>query len=631
MTVDTSEPEIHFWSEQLPPPDETFSATIYPDSDTAVPLSAYDQFSPFKQESMAVAFIERDGIPYRSLYSFYAEAQEKFAGTGERFSKLDLSGQTVTLENTDALGVNSRRAYKSIPFYVSSRPYGLFLHTSCHVRLSLADISTRAAQGLIEEPVLDLFVIGGGSVERVLYNYRRVTGFPTSLPLWSYGTWMSRMTYFSADEAREVGRKLREGDFPCDVIHLDTGWFAKDWVCEWEFSKERFPDPAGFIKEMREDGYRITLWQTPNIGEGNKLLEKAVERRYLAPRKGQDDLPDSSFDAHDIQGQIDFSNPEAVAWYQGLLAGLLTMGVAAIKTDFGEKVDPEADYFGMPANKLHNLYALLYQKAAFEITEQITGDGIVWARAGWAGCQRYPLHWGGDAACSWDGLAGSIRGGLHLGLSGFAFWSHDVPGFHGVPNFMNSWPSDTLYVRWTQAGVFTSHIRYHGTSPREPYEYPAVADAVRKWWKLRYALIPYLLEQDKVVVETGLPVLRALVFHHGDDPTCWQIDDQYYFGDSFLVAPVMNESGVRDIYLPEGEWIDFWSGEQLAGERWLKQEAIPMERMPLYVKAGARIPVYPHAVQSTNDMDLSKGATLFFDEDYDGLAGSVLGTLTGLT
>ncbi len=378
------------------------------------------------------------------------------------------------------------------------------------------------------------------------------------------------------------------------------------------------------------DGYRITLWQTPNIGEGNKLLELAEKRRYLAPRKGQDDLPDSSFDAHDIQGQIDFSNPEAVAWYQGLLTGLLTMGVAAIKTDFGEKVDPEADYFGMPADKLHNLYALLYQKAAFEITEQITGDGIIWARAGWAGCQRYPLHWGGDAACSWDGLAGSIRGGLHLGLSGFAFWSHDVPGFHGLPNFMNSWPSDDLYLRWTQAGVFTSHIRYHGTSPREPYEYPAVADAVRKWWKLRYALIPYLLEQGKVAVETGLPVLRALVFHHGDDPTCWQIDDQYYFGDSFLVAPVMNAERRARHLSARGRMDRFLDRRTLTGERWLKQVAMPMERMPLYVKAGASIPVYPHAVQSTNDMDLSWSEAQVFDDAYSGIGDSVLGRLTGL-
>jgi len=267
--------------------------------------------------------------------------------------------------------------------------------------------------------------------------------------------------------------------------------------------------------------------------------------------------------------------------------------------------------------------------ASWEITQETTGEGIIWARAGWAGCQRYPLHWGGDSASTWDGLAGSLRGGLHLGLSGYAFWSHDVPGFHGVPNFMNTWPRDDIYVRWTQVGVFTSHLRYHGASPREPYEYPAVADIVRKWLKLRYALIPYLVEQGQKATRSGLPVLRALVFHHEDDPTCWHIDDQYYLGDAFLVAPILNDAGQRDVYLPEGEWIDFWSGECLDGNRWLRGVEAPLERMPVYVRWGARVPVYPEQVQCTDEMDLDKAILLVFDEGYQGFADSVLGTVTG--
>jgi alpha-D-xyloside xylohydrolase len=284
----------------------------------------------------------------------------------------------------------------------------------------------------------------------------------------------------------------------------------------------------------------------------------------------------------------------------------------------------------MPAEKLHNLYPLLYQRAAYEVTERVTGQGIIWARSSWAGCQRYPLHWGGDAACSWDGLAGSIRGGLHLGLSGFAFWSHDVPGFHGVPDFMNSWPSDELYVRWTQVGVFTSHMRYHGTSPREPYAYPAVADLVREWWKLRYALIPYLVAQGKRATETGLPVLCALVLHHEDDPTCWHIDDQYYLGDAFLVAPIMNPGGVRNVYLPAGEWVDLWSGEVLRGLGWQKDVSMPLARMPVYIRRGAQVAVYPEPAQCTDEMDLSRAVTLAFDEGYTGFGGSALGALVAL-
>jgi alpha-D-xyloside xylohydrolase len=629
MRVNLTEPPIKMWSDLQPPPNETLDIELFPDGKTSVPLMAYDQFFPQKHDSMAMAFVERAGIPHRALFSFHARPNEKFTGTGERFAKLDLSGRTFILENTDGWGVNNRRAYKNIPFYLTSRPYGLFIHTSAHTRLSLADISTRAAQGLVEEPGLDLFVIGGGTVEQVVYNYRCLTGFPQDVPVWSYGIWMSRMTYFSEEEVRTVAKKLREGDFPCDVLHLDTGWFAKDWVCEWEFSRERFLDPETFIKNLKEDGYRVTLWQMPNLGEGNKLFEMAVEKGYVAPNPTQNGKAGSDFSAQMIGGRIDFSNPEAVEWYQGLLERLLKMGVAAIKTDFGEDLHFDAEY-QMPAAKLHNLYALLYQQAAYDITKKIRGEGLIWARSSWAGSQRYPLHWGGDCACTWDGLAGSLRGGLHLGLSGFAFWSHDVPGFHGVPNFMNSWPADDLYVRWTQFGVFTSHFRYHGTSPREPYEYPAVAEIVRQWWKLRYALIPYLVEQGKRVIRTGLPMLQALIFHHEDDLTCWHIDDQYYFGDAFLVAPIINSEGVRDVYLPTGEWVDFWTGERLEGSRWLKQVKMPLERMPIYVKSGAQVPIYPHPVQCTDEMDLAQIATLTFDDTYQGILNSVLGDLVGL-
>ena len=280
----------------------------------------------------------------------------------------------------------------------------------------------------------------------------------------------------------------------------------------------------------------------------------------------------------------------------------------------------------MPGRRLHNLYSLLYQKAAFEAK----AAGVIWARSAWAGCQRYPLHWSGDSAGSWDGLAGSLRGGLHFGMSGFAFWSHDVPGFHGVPNFMHSWPSDNLYVRWTQFGVFTSHLRYHGAQPREPYEYPAVADIVRKWLRLRYALIPYLLDEARAATQSGYPVLRALALHHPDDPLCWHIDDQYYFGSALLVAPVMNDTGVRDVYLPAGDWVDLWTGQAFHGPQLLRGVASPLDRIPVFAKQGARIRVYPDRVQSTDEMDLTKCRDLVFAAGYPGLSASVLGQVTEL-
>lgn len=295
------------------------------------------------------------------------------------------------------------------------------------------------------------------------------------------------------------------------------------------------------------------------------------------------------------------------------------MGVAAIKTDFGENIHMDAVYANMQPELLNNLYALLYQKAAYEITKEVTGDGIVWARAAWAGCQRYPLHWGGDSCSSWDGMAGSLKGGLHFGLSGFAFWSHDVPGFHTLPNFMNTRVRDDVYVRWTQFGVFSSHIRYHGTNKREPWHYPAIADIVKRWWNLRYKLIPYILKESEKAVHGGKAIVQALVFHHPDDRLCWHIDDEYYFGDDLLVAPVMNSDNRRDVYLPEGEWVNLFSGEQLQGGQWLHNVEVPLELMPVYVRRGAVIPVYPEQVECTDEMDMAKVCNIVVDDGFKGI------------
>ena len=629
MEIARKLPETRHWSDLIPSPSESLSAVVYPDGQTPIPFESYDMFKPQQRESLPLAYVERVGQPVRAIFSLYADSTEKFAGTGERFAPMNLSGRTLILENADALGVNNCRCYKNVPFYVSSRPYGLLILTSAHTRLSLAHISTRASQALVEDGVLDLFIIGGKDIERILYHYRSLTGFPHDVPMWSYGIWMSRMSYFSADETRQVATRLRKEDFPCDVLHVDTGWFDEDWVCDWKFSPNRFPEPEAFLKEMRAKGFRITLWQHPSVSTQTDLYETALANNYIAVNgKGTSSISNFGKDGH--ADSIDFTNPAAVEWYQGLLANLLKMGVAAIKTDFGETVDLSATYARMDTALVHNLYSLLYQKAAFEITEKTNGEGLIWARSGWVGNHRYPVHWGGDAACSWDGLAGSLRGGLHLGLSGYAFWAHDIPGFHGTPDFMNSWPSDELYVRWTQVGVFTSHMRYHGAQPREPYEYPSVAELVRKWWRLRYALIPYLVETGRKATQTGLPVLRAMIFHHQDDPLCWTIDDQFYCGDSFLVAPILNDRGSRDVYLPQGTWRDLWSGKVISGPCWLKDMQSPLERLPVYVKDGSRIPIYPEPVQSTNDMNLAKVEQLVFDESYMGCADSLLGQVTGL-
>ncbi len=620
--INLREPELDRWSTLLPDPQETLDIRFWPDGKHEVRLAAYDHFSPPRYDALPLGYCKCNGKDERATLSFECKMNECFAGTGERFAKMDLSGQTFFLKNQDGQGVNNRRTYKNIPFYVSSRMYGVFYHTTAHSKLSLAGVSTRSVEFLSDQPQIDAFLIGGDTVEEIIRGYRDLTGYPSMPPLWSFGIWMSRMTYFSADEVNGICNRLREEHYPCDVIHLDTGWFKTDWLCEWKFNKERFPDPKAFVQGLLKKGFKVSLWQLPYVAEDAEQIDEARKNNYICKLTKQQESEGSNFSALDYAGTIDFTSKKATDWYKGLLKRLLDMGVKCIKTDFGENIHMDAIYENMSPELLNNLYSLLYQKAAYEITKDVTGDGIVWARSAWAGCQRYPLHWGGDSCSSWEGLAGSLRGGLHFGLSGFAFWSHDVPGFHTLPNFMNSIVQDDVYLRWTQFGVFSSHIRYHGTNKREPWFYPNIAPLVKRWWNLRYKLIPYILRESEKATKSGSTIVQALIFHHPEDNTCWHIDDEYYFGDDFLVAPVMNSENVRDIYLPEGEWIDFFTGERhivADGGKWLKNVEVPLERMPVFVRSGATIPVYPEQVDSTDDMDMSKVEEITVDGNFKGI------------
>lgn len=620
--INMQQPVLDRWSELLPDPQPTLDLRLMADGKHEVRLAAYDHFSPPRYDALPLGYCKTEGKNDRATLSFECKLNECFAGTGERFEKMDLSGQTFFLKNQDGQGVNNRRTYKNIPFYLSSRMYGVFYHTTAHSKLSLAGVSTRSVEFMSDQALIDAFIIGGDTVEEILRGYRDLTGYPSMPPLWSFGIWMSRMTYFSADEVNGICDRLRKEHYPCDVIHLDTGWFKTDWLCEWKFNEERFPDPKKFVQDLLKKGFKVSLWQLPYVAEDAEQIDEARKNNYICKLTKQQDSEGSNFSALDYAGTIDFTSEKATEWYKGLLKRLLDMGVKCIKTDFGENIHMDAEYENMSPELLNNLYALLYQKAAYEITKDVTGDGIVWARAAWAGCQRYPLHWGGDSCSSWDGLAGSLRGGLHFGLSGFAFWSHDVPGFHTLPNFMNSVVQDDVYMRWTQFGVFSSHIRYHGTNKREPWYYPNIAPMVKRWWKLRYKLIPYILRESEKATHSGSTIVQALIFHHPEDNNCWHIDDEYYFGDDFLVAPVMSSDNCRDIYLPEGEWVEFFTGDRFSvsdGGKWLKDIETPLDRMPVFVRKGAVIPVYPEDVDSTDDMDMSKVENIIIDDNFKGI------------
>ena len=280
--------------------------------------------------------------------------------------------------------------YKPIPFFISNRGYGMFVHTSAPATFDFGASVGNVNQLLLGDDELDLFVFLGQPKE-VLDEYTKLTGRASMPPLWSFGLWMSRITYYSEEETRAVAAKLRQNRIPDDVIHLDTGWFETDWRCDYKFSATRFKDPAKMIADLKRDGFHISLWQLPYFVPKNSLFPEILAKG-LAVKDGKGNLPYED-------AVLDFTNPATVAWYQEKIGGLLKMGVGAIKVDFGEAAPLTGVYAnGRSGFYEHNLYPLRYNKAVAEITKQISGENIMWARSAWAGSQRYPLHWGGDSA-----------------------------------------------------------------------------------------------------------------------------------------------------------------------------------------------------------------------------------------
>jgi alpha-D-xyloside xylohydrolase len=533
--------------------------------------------------------------------SFELAPDEKIFGLGESFTRLDKRGQHIVAYLRDAMGAQSPRQYKAVPFFLSNRGYGMFVHTSAPLTFDVGaefDAHNTIYNG---DELLDLFVFLG-SPKEVLSEYTALTGRSPLPPLWSFGLWMSRITYNSEAQVRDVAAKLRHYRIPADVLHLDTGWFETDWRSDFQFSKSRFTDPGAMIRDLAAQGFHVSLWQYTYFTPKNPLWKEIVDHGYAVANEG------GRLPAEDAV--LDMSNPEAVRWYQQKLKSLLAMGVSAIKADFGEGAPLTGLYHsGRTGWYEHNLYPLRYGQVVTDATRDVRGadQAIIWARSAWAGSQRYPVHWGGDAENTNQAMAAELRAGLSLGLSGFTFWSHDIGGF------VDRAPR-ALYRRWLPFGMLTSHSRTHGAPPREPWEYDAAfVDDFRRAVELKYALMPYILAQAKLSAEHGWPMLRSLFFEYPDDPTSWLIDDEYLFGTDLLVAPLFEESNRRHVYLPPGTWIDYQSGKSYEGSRW---HDIDAGAVPIVVLVRNHV-VLPHVAvaQSTSAIDWTHMELRVFSTD----------------
>jgi alpha-D-xyloside xylohydrolase len=541
---------------------------------------------------------------------------EAVYGLGERFTPWVKNGQVVENVNKDG-GTACEQAYKSVPFYLTNRGYGVLVDEAGPVSFEVASERTTRVQFSREGESLAYCVIAGPTQKDVLRRLTALTGRAPLPPAWSFGLWLTTSFTTQYDEATVTHfiDEMRRRELPLAVFHFDCFWMREfEWM-SFRWDPRGFPDPEGMLARLKAKGLRTSLWINPYVAQKSPLFAQGARAGYFLKR------PDGSTWQTDLwqpgMAIVDFTNPAAATWYQEHLRRLLAMGVDCFKTDFGERIPTEgvAWHDGSDPAEMHNLYALRYNETVYRLLEEVRGprEAMVFARSTYASGQRFPVHWGGDCWSTFESMAESLRGGLSLTSCGFAFWSHDIGGFEGNP-------PPAVYKRWLQFGLLSSHSRLHGSSfYRVPWLVDEEScDVLRLFTRLKHRLMPYLYAKAVEATQTGVPVMRSMVLEHPADPACTTLDQQYQLGESLLVAPVFNEDGEVDFYLPapaDGAWTHLQTGEKKAGGRWYRERHGFMS-LPLYVAPGTVLPW--GAETDRPDYDYARATTLRVFELADG-------------
>jgi alpha-glucosidase len=544
------------------------------------------------------------------------EADEHFYGFGERTGLLDQIAKVRTNWTFDALDydVLTDNMYQAIPFFMALRPgvgYGLFFNTTFWSQFDMGAEQPGIWRMETQGSELDYYIIYGPEPAKILNTYTQLTGRMPLPPRWSLGYQQCRWSYESDIVVRELAREFRQRCIPCDVIFLDIDYMDGYRVFTW--SPKRFGDAPQLLRELIQDGFQVVT-----------IIDPGVKYEPEADYSVFDDGLKNNYFVRKTNGQLfhgyvwpdkavfpDFMRPEVRDWWGNWQKSLTTLGVAGIWNDMNEPALDDRP-FGDPGNKIwfpldtpqgpvdervthaetHNLYGLMMAQASYQGLERLrpTERSFVLTRSGYAGIQRWSAVWTGDNQSLWEHLEMSLPMLCNLGLSGVAFVGADIGGFAGNA-------TAELFARWMQVGMLYPLMRSHSamsTAQHEPWVFgDKVEQICREYIELRYRLLPYIYTLFWEASTTGAPIVRPLLYHFPNDPQTYSLSDQVMLGSSLLAAPVYRP-GVecRTVYLPEGRWYDWWSGEVFDGPTNILADA-PIERMPLYVRAGSIIPTAP--------------------------------------
>lgn len=578
--------------------------------------SAAKDLACMKTDWKGDAYDKGDGTETYMRQQLTMGVGELIYGLGERFTAFTKNGQSVAIWNEDG-GTSTYQSYKNIPFYISNKGYGVFVNHPEKVEFEIGTEQVTKTAFSVEGGYLDYYLFNGPSMKEVLERYTDLTGKPSLPAPWTFGLWLS--TSFTTNYDEETVMSFVDGmldrGIPLRTFHFDCFWMKEFHWTDFVWDSRVFPDPKGMLSRIKAKGLNICVWINPYIAQESCLFAEGMEKGYFVKRTNGDVWQWDMWQPG--MALVDFTNPEACAWYQEKLAGLLDMGVDCFKTDFGERIPVDGiEYFDhSDAKKMHNYYTYLYNKTVYDILEKKRGKGeaVLFARSATVGGQKFPVHWGGDCWSDYESMEESLRGGLSLLMSGFGFWAHDIGGFESTS-------TPDVYKRWVAFGLLSSHSRLHGsTSYRVPWAYDEEAvDVVRFFTRLKARLMPYLYKTAIQANKTGVPTMRSMVLEFTEDRTCHYVDKQYMLGDSLLVAPIFNEESLADYYLPAGRWTDFFTGEVKEGGRWI-QEKHGYLSVPLLVKENSIVAIGAH--DDKPDYDYGEDAELRI---YEPAAGTTV-------